>query len=401
MGKSHQAGWVVLRGKQWYGYFRRHVLDPTTQQERADTSCIKLGLKSQMTRSVAREALRTEITKQTGQNLGGRVLNDSSVTLEWFVRNRYFPLRQGDWRPETAKEKKSQIEHDLLAKFGEIALDSLDRFVLQTHLNDLADRFSQDRVKQARSYMKSIFDEAIEQEFLIRDPTRKLKIPKNLRPKDKRVLSWEQLRSMLEQTGRRDRVLLMLDITGALRPSELFGLRWKSFDNHNTLSITETVYRRQIRPFGKTKKSLGDIHLPDGLAAELLQWKRECPKASPDAFIFPNQEGGVMDTGNYRNRVLNPLAEKLGIPKLNFQILRRTMATRAQKMGSVKDIQAHLRHAKADTTANEYMQELPESVKQMVGSVYAMLSTRSEPCKGSQLLLPNATNSLGGDAASC
>ena len=108
-----------------------------------------------------------------------------------------------------------------------------------------------------------------------------------------------------------------------------------------------------------------------------------------------------MDTGNYRNRVLNPLAEKLGIPKLNFQILRRTIATRAQKMGSVKDIQAHLRHAKADTTANEYMQELPESVKQMVGSVYAMLSTQSEPCKGSQLLLPNATNSLGGDAASC
>jgi integrase len=107
-----------------------------------------------------------------------------------------------------------------------------------------------------------------------------------------------------------------------------------------------------------------------------------------------------MDTGNYRNRVLNPLAEKLGIPKLNFQILRRTMATRAQKMGSVKDIQAHLRHAKADTTANEYMQELPESVKQMVDSVYAMLSMRAESCKGSQLLLPIATKSLGGEAVS-
>jgi hypothetical protein len=40
-----------------------------------------------------------------------------------------------------------------------------------------------------------------------------------------------------------------------------------------------------------------------------------------------------MDTGNYRNRVLNPLAEKLELPKLNFQILRRTMATQAQSMG--------------------------------------------------------------------
>jgi hypothetical protein len=56
------------------------------------------------------------------------------------------------------------------------------------------------------------------------------------------------------------------------------------------------------------------------------------------------------------------------------------MATLAQKMGSVKDIQAHLRHAKADTTANEYMQELPESVMQMVDSVY--LELRSPPENG-------------------
>ena len=69
-----------------------------------------------------------------------------------------------------------------------------------------------------------------------------------------------------------------------------------------------------------------------------------------------------------------PLAEKLEVPKVNFQILRRTMATQTQCIGSMKDIQAHLRHAKADTTANKYMQELPESVKTMVGSVYVMIN---------------------------
>ena len=65
---------------------------------------------------------------------------------------------------ETAKEKKSQIELDLIASFGDFLLDGLDRFTLQTHLNRLAEHYSQDRVKQARSYLKSIFDEAIEQE---------------------------------------------------------------------------------------------------------------------------------------------------------------------------------------------------------------------------------------------
>jgi hypothetical protein len=82
--------------------------------------------------------------------------------FEWFVRNRYFPVRQGDWRPETAKEKTAQIEIDLIAKFGSRKIESVDKFELQTHVNHLAKVYCQDRVKQSRSYLKPIFDEAIE-----------------------------------------------------------------------------------------------------------------------------------------------------------------------------------------------------------------------------------------------
>jgi integrase len=375
MGISHQAGSIVLRGKAWYGFYRKEVIDPTTEDVRSVRVCIRLGLKSQMTKLKARDALKAEIAKQTGQLADGRLLKDGSVTFEWFVCTRYFPLRQGDWRPETAKEKTAQIEIDLIVKFGSRTIESIDKFELQTHVNHLAKTYCQDRVKQARSYLKSIFDEAIEQEFLVKDPTRTLKIPKNLRPKDKQILTWEQLRAVLDAASRRDRILLMLDMTDALRPSELFAFRWKSFDDVNTLSITETIYRRTIRPFGKTPGSMTKVHLPDGLAAELRQWKLECPDPSPDAPMFPNADGGFLDPANFRYRVLKPLREALELPKLNFQVLRRTIATRAQKLGSVKDVQSHLRHSRADTTANEYMQELPESVQQMVGTVYAMLTS--------------------------
>jgi integrase len=138
---------------------------------------------------------------------------------------------------------------------------------------------------------------------------------------------------ILAKTARRDRLLLLLDMTGALRLSELFALRWRSFDNQNTLTITETVYRRKIRPCGKTSGSLRKVHLPGGLAAELRRWKLECKNRSPEAFIFRNADGGFIDTANYRFRVLKPLAQGLGIQKLNFQILRRTMATQAQRDG--------------------------------------------------------------------
>ena len=206
---------------------------------------------------------------------------------------------------------------------------------------------------------------------------------------------------ILAKTVRRDRILLPLDMTEALRPSELLALRWRSFDDQNTLSITETVFRRQVRPFGKTPGSLSKVHLPDGMASELRRWKLECNDRSAEAFIFPNADGGFIATANYRFRGLKPLAEKLGIEKLNFQILRRTMATQAQRMGSVKDIQAHLRHARPDTTAYEYMQELPESVQEMVGSMYAMLKKGGVSKKGVVRLLPNATKAHKEQAASC
>src|SRR5450756_292972 len=234
MGISHQTGSIVQRGKAWYGFYRKDVIDATTEDVRTVRVCVRLGLRSQMTKLKARDALKAEIAKQTGQLADGRVLKDGSVTFEWFVRNRYFPLRQGDWRPETAKEKTAQIEIDLIEKFGSRALESIDKFELQTHVNHLARTYCQDRVKQARSYLKSIFDEVIEQEFLVKDPTRTLKIPKNLRPKDKQILTWEQMRAILEKAARRDRLILMLDITDALRPSELFALRWQSFDDANT-----------------------------------------------------------------------------------------------------------------------------------------------------------------------
>jgi hypothetical protein len=94
MGTSHQKGWVIARGKKWYGYFRRTVLDPTSNQPKSSIVPVVLGPKAQLTKFEARETLEREITKLTGQSAGNRAMNDGSVTFGWFVRNRFFPLRK-------------------------------------------------------------------------------------------------------------------------------------------------------------------------------------------------------------------------------------------------------------------------------------------------------------------
>ena len=380
MGTSHQRGYVTPRGRQWYGYYRKVVNDPTTDDQKTVRVPVILGLKSKMSKFEAREALQREIIKQVGQpGSPTRVMNDGSVIFSWFVKNRFLPLKEAAWKEETAKTKTILIQRDLIDPLGEIPLVNFDKFSLQLHLNKLATTRSKDRVLQMRAYLRDIFAEAVDQDFLAKDPARKLKVPAQLRETDTTSLTWDQLRSALNALAPRDRILLELDMTNALRPSELFALKWKCFDcEASAMSVIETVYKGSIRPWGKTKKSLAVIHIPETLAADLEVWRSECPDASPEAFIFANQAGNFIDTDNYRKRVLHKLARDLELPKLTFQVIRRTIATLAQKKGTVKDVQGLMRHSRTATTTDVYMQTIPESVQSTVNSIHLELRKSSE-----------------------
>ena len=93
------------------------------------------------------------------------------------------------------------------------------------------------------------------------------------------------------------------------------------------------------------------------------------PEPSPNEFVFANEVGRFLDTDNYRKRVLHKLARELELPKLTFQVIRRTIATLAQKKGTVKDVQGVLRHSRAATTSDVYMQEIPASVQSTINSI--------------------------------
>jgi integrase len=335
-----------------------------------------------MTKHQAKDALERIIAQKTGGTTQPRP-DEGIVTLGWFTRNRFFPLREGStWKESTASNRRAAIERDILERFGDVPMEQIDKFMLQMHLKELARTRSAGRVRHARCYLKAIFEEAIDQGLVSKNPARKLILPIALKPVDKTTLTWDQLRLVLRSVPRRDFILLMLEMTETLRPSELLALRWGGFDLiKQTLTVSQTAYRGKLRDYGKTRSSLRTVHLPGGLAHELWLWKQECPDSSPEAFIFPNsrkrngaKRNGFIRTDNYRARVLKKLAENLGLPKLNFQVLRRTIATLAQDKGRVKDVQQILGHSQADTTVNVYMQPIEEGVKQTLNAIYRELT---------------------------
>ena len=53
-----------------------------------------------------------------------------------------------------------------------------------------------------------------------------------------------------------------------------------------------------------------------------------------DCFIFTNADGGFMNKENILFRVFTPIREKLTLPVLNFQVLRRTASTLRRAKGA-------------------------------------------------------------------
>jgi integrase len=383
--KSYQKGWVRPKGKKWYGYYEVRTFNPEAGKDEWRTAApITLGLRSQMTKFQARDALMAEIAKRTG-NTPKPQADMKAITFGWFVRNRWLPLKEANWKEETARDKKCIIQKDLIDRFDSVPLENFDKFMLQVHLNNLAKTRSRDRVLQIRAYLRDIFAEVVDQDFLPKDPARKVEVPKQLSDTDTTVLSWDQLRRVLAQLSLKDRLILELDMTNALRPSELFGLRWRDFSHDEfLLELHETVYRGKLRNWGKTRKALRPVHIPKELADDLWLWRQESRHSKPDDFIFSNRlrKGGFIDPQNYR-RKMRKLGKNLGLPKLTFQVIRRTIATLGQKKGTPKDIQGVLRHSRLSTTTDVYMQEIPESVKATVGAINKELRLKPETAEAS------------------
>ena len=111
--------------------------------------------------------------------------------------------------------------------------------------------------------------------------------------------------------------------------------------------------------------------------------------SDPDAFIFPGRFGGFMDSSNYRKRVLHKLAAELELPKLTFQVIRRTTATLAQKKGTVKDVQGVMGHTRRATTTDVYMQPIPERVRATVDSLDRELQLTMKKLAGGSEVLPS------------
>ena len=211
--------------------------------------------------------------------------------------------------------------------------------------------------------------------FLVEDPAEDLLMP-DTRVVKKPKVEPRMILDLIESIPHpRDRALLAVGCFCGPRTSENFGLTWKSYaDDH--LIVYDTAYEGALYEGKvKTEDSRARIPIPHRIRPYIEAWRKVCPNTSPDALMFPThwqlKNKGLavpFRAKNFFRWKVWPISDKLGIPRnlCTFQVFRRTLGTDLKKHGTMKDAQAILRHKHIKTTAEVYMDHIPDSVRKAI-----------------------------------
>jgi integrase len=164
-----------------------------------------------------------------------------------------------------------------------------------------------------------------------------------------RVVTVAGIAKLLESLREPVRTMFFLMLGLGLRFGELLPLRIEDLDlSARLLCVRGDYYRGHVQT-PKTARSERRFKLPLLLLNVLRQYLEN--RNSQSDLLFPNSAGTIFDDRNLIRHEVEPLCDRLGIPRFSWHTLRHTFSTIAENHGvPISIVQSLLGHTSASGT---------------------------------------------------
>lgn len=168
----------------------------------------ELGLCSKVTK-IAAESMLQELLKPVNGQTEHRETQKS--TFAQFVEHVYVPVFRRKWKDSTADTEIPQIRYHLVQAFGDDLLRNITREMLQELLDRTAKNCGRSVVDHLRFRLRSIFQLALAEGAVDRNPAAALFRPQETKPcREKKVMTPSDSSIMLEVLDLREQVIVRL-----------------------------------------------------------------------------------------------------------------------------------------------------------------------------------------------
>jgi integrase len=382
-----QGGWLNRRGSEIHGRFttRWKLPDGT---EKAHDERIVLGPRSMGAKAAERQlSERIRDFFDTHLKAVATAVSPNDQSNFAYLLARVEADRKGDWKKNTVrinamyfKILRGKLGHIPARDFGNPEMKEF----IKAWIAELAEQEkSRSYIQHLLIFTRAAINEGMKRRLIHYNYANEVRVPKRVKKVDQRFMTDDEISALLqyfrENGQRREELILWILYACALRPGELFALRWNDWDEDNSdhLRIDEAFGKSGLDD-PKTPRSDSYVYLPFGVQALLREWRAWCGDSRPEAFMFPSKRDTPMRYDNYLKRVLKPAAEAVGLEGITHQMLRRSFSTMALDSGaSPKDVQGQMRHTEARMSLY-YGKVIPASVKQEVDKLVDQMKTKIE-----------------------
>jgi len=225
-------------------------------------------------------------------------------------------------------------------------------------------------VRRILNPLRACFATARQEDLIRTNPAHGVALPHRPRVDEEeacevRVLSRDQLATLLAVVDVRHRTLFrVLAVTG-LRISEALALQWKHVHldgSHPHVKIRRAYTRGTMEP-PKTRHGRRDVPLSHDLVRELRGRRKGTEWPRDDDLVFPSLTGVPLRYSNLRFRTLKPAAEEAGAPWAGFHTLRHGCASMLFERGAnAKQVQRWLGHHSPSFTLATYVHLLSDEL---------------------------------------
>jgi integrase len=330
------------------------------------------------------EKIASELLRPQNQGL---ITVGSASGFEHYVKNVYIPTDLPLMAASTRNRYEGILKNYLLPTFGDVMLRDMTPLNIQKYLSGMAaSELSHESKDKIRDVLSSVMGSAKKYGLVLSNPVEGLRLPPRKRGKSaKPHITPEQFHKLLQLISEPYATMVYVAVHTGLRVSELIALRWKNV-HEDSITIEERCCRGD---WGAPKsdasnatiavntkviqriQALKDLIVTVKGGRGGYQTFKAVKSSQPGDLVFQSvRQGKAMRDNNILCRYIKPAGALLGIPWVNWRCLRTSHATWLKKAGvHVRDAQTQMRHSKASTTLDIYMQTTDEHQREAISKL--------------------------------
>ena len=293
--------------------------------------------------------------------VGAASVDGDRVTVAQYLE-RWLEHKSASVKPRTLREYRQVIEHHATPALGLLVLSKVRPAHVQAAVDNLARTGKSAAAFNLRRYLHQAFEQAVDWEYIARNPVRGVSQVKVETPK-RGLWTLDEASRFLASS--RDRtwyypIFLAAMVTG-LRQGELVALPWANV-SPTSVTVDRTWSRDAVVGYDtpKTRHAYRDVPISSDVYAVLL--KRH--ERTGSRFAFPTETGTMALPWNVHRAFVEQIKRVEGLPRIRFHDLRRIAATLWARQGiEPKVIAQLLGHSTPHLALSVYQGVLDERVQ--------------------------------------